>query len=109
MINKIYHFLFFLFKPSFWMMNDPYCKEWDDKLIELMDKYKFTHRRKHTTMLGDNEIWTSNYPYACFRPYGVSTRASKMTIYKAKEKFEKETMASINDDIDKLKIIANCS
>ena len=94
MINKVCLFLFFLFKPPFWLMNHPYHKEWDNKLLEIMDKYKFTDRQAYTAKLGNNLIWISNYPYDCFYPYQClgptfNIRPSRMTIYKAKEKLEK--------------------
>jgi len=37
MKNRVLTFLFFLFRPSFWSMNYPYSKEWNNKLMELME------------------------------------------------------------------------
>ena len=114
MINKIFDFLFFLFKPSFWLMSDKYSKEWDRKLLELMDKYEFTQREKHTAKLGNNLIWISSYPHACFHLYNLfgselKARPSRKTILRAKEKLEKETGIPIGHSVNEPEIINNIS
>lgn len=81
----------FIFRTAFWLMNEPFNKEWDKKLNELLDKHEFTEKSKYTAKLGNYTIWIKNYPYSCFMPYSESEgtapfRASRLTILRCKEK-----------------------
>lgn len=81
----------FIFKPSFWIMNEPFCPIHEAKLVSLMREHKFTNIGRHTAMLGDTEIWISNYPYAV----GIDklcrfSRPSRLTIKRLMRKISKE-------------------
>ena len=83
----------FLFKPKYWMMNNPYSKEWDQQLNQLMEEHHFTDIGACTAQLGEHLIWISNYPYSTFTPYdtGMSDfRASRLTITRARKKLIKD-------------------
>jgi len=77
--------------PDFWVMNYPYCREWDEELNHLMDKYDFEPGPGigYTAKLGDRIIWIENYPYAAFHPYhpiDVCIRPKRITILRARRK-----------------------
>jgi hypothetical protein len=77
----------YIFKPSFWIMNYSYNKEVDRLMLSLLSKYSFTDFDGYTAMLGDVEIWTTNYPYSSMYPRSVTNaRASRSTIELAKIK-----------------------
>lgn len=80
----------FIFIPSYWLMNNPYSKKWDDRLNELLDNHEFTNVGRYTANLGPQSIWIANYPYDCFSPYALYTKAefrpSRLTIYRANKK-----------------------
>jgi len=81
----------FIFKPHYWMMNNPYNEEWDKKLNQLMDKYpvEFGPRNSidgaiHTVSFDGNLVWVANYPYAFATPHSyahdIDVRPSRLTI-----------------------------
>jgi hypothetical protein len=70
MINFIKN-LKFIFKPMYWLMNNPYSEGWDDLLNHLMIQYKDDYVLGHvndgkiyTIKFGDFVVWVQNYPYA---------------------------------------------
>ena len=109
-MKKLYEFLFFLLRPSFWVMNDPYNEKWDMKLNELMRKYIFKNKDNHEAKIGNAKVWIANHPYASFTCrdfpnkyfYG---RPSRMTIYRARKKLMFETFE--NHKKNTIKIIFN--
>lgn len=82
----------FIFRPSFWLMNDPYSPLWDSQFNKLLDVHEFTNITDFTAFLGDQKIWITNYPYACFHPYGwlgkEEFRPSRLTILRAYRKLK---------------------
>jgi hypothetical protein len=81
----------FIFKPHYWMMNNPYNEEWDKKLNQLMDKYpvEFGPRNSidgaiHTVSFDGNLVWVENYPYSFATPHSyardIDVRPSRLTI-----------------------------
>lgn len=92
-MKKLYWFFFFLFKPSYWVMNYRYSKEWDEKINDLMNKHKF-EKNHMTANLGDTKIWVVNHPYASFVPYQntYNIRPSRKTIYLAHKKLLKDVL-----------------
>lgn len=104
LLKNIYHFFFFLFKPSYWFMNFPYSREWDEELLIMMDRHNFEpiyyeylkQLNEHYVHLDDQEIWIRNHPYASFAKSTSKktlmldgpprVRPSRMTIYKARKK-----------------------
>jgi|VirMetMinimDraft_7_1064189.scaffolds.fasta_scaffold133341_1 hypothetical protein len=84
----------FIFKPSYWLMNNPYSKELDDIILELLDKYDFKDidSFKATAKLGNAIIWIENRPYSCITLYETPLehyRPSRLTILKALKKLDK--------------------
>lgn len=60
----------FLFMPKYWLMNNPYSKEWDTKLNELIDEFEPVIDRPnlidglvYIIYFGDYGVWVQNYPY----------------------------------------------
>jgi hypothetical protein len=84
--------------PRYWIMNEWYSSKWDKELNDLMKRYDFEatpHSYTHLVVkLGNKEIWVGNHPYASFTDYSsfrnISGRPSKLTIYKAKQKLERD-------------------
>jgi len=78
------------FHPRFWIMNNPYNKEYDKKLNEMLDKYELEDVGRYTGKLGNKTLWLSNYPYSYGTLYEESLyggmRASRMTILRLREK-----------------------
>lgn len=84
-------FLFTLFHPSYWIMNEEYSKEWDDYFNNLMKKHSFVYHDKYYSKIGNNFVWIANHPYASFTPETNSAiRPSRRTIYKAYKKYNKD-------------------
>lgn len=92
-MTNLKDFFYFLFRPSFWIMLNPYDQAWDQKLNELLDKYPFSLLSPHTAQLGDVVVWISNYPYSTFRPYGdlsLMVRPKRRTILKARKQLMRD-------------------
>ena len=92
---KLYDWLWSIFHPSFWIMNDKYSKEWDQRLNQLMSEHKFIYKDVYTAKLGPYIIWTSNYPYAAFHPYEpkqMRIRPSRRTIKRAWGKLQEDLL-----------------
>ena len=91
-LEKQIRSLQFMFRPRFWMMNDPFSQEWDDKLNQLMDKFEPKYGKPnsidgqiHTVSFNGNVVWIQNYPYAYATPYPVDIRPSRLTILRLYE------------------------
>ena len=78
----------FVFRPTYWLMNYSYSKEWDKELNTLMDEHFFTDFQNCTAKLGDTKIWVENHPYASFTKFtlenGYHYRPSRLTLLRAK-------------------------
>ena len=74
----------FIFRPSYWVMIEPYSKELDLLMNDLLDKYEFNNISPFTARLGKIKIWIANQPYACMKPYDYNFeyhyRPSRLTI-----------------------------
>lgn len=86
-----------MINPQYWIMNEWYSSKWDKELNDLMGRYDFeTEPHSYSNLivkLGDKQIWVGNHPYASFTDYSVRNipgRPSKLTIYKAKQKLERD-------------------
>ena len=83
--NNIYEFFFFLVRPSFWLMNHPYCEQVDTQLKIDLNK-GVLYSDGYCAKIGDTLYWVGNYPYAYGSPYlFVEVRPSRMTIYKTRK------------------------
>lgn len=90
-MKKFIKNLQFIFRPSFWLMNEQFCPIHDRKLNHLMDNHKFDKYYAFTAYLGDTEIWITNYPYAVgIRDYKQASRPSRLTILKMRKKLIKD-------------------
>jgi hypothetical protein len=58
--------------PRFWIQNERTCYKWDKVLNDMLDSHGVTPRDKCTCMVGNTEIWVSNWPYAYGSIYGSS-------------------------------------
>jgi hypothetical protein len=56
----------FIFQPSFWITQYPYCPFLDKKINDFLDQgIKFTNINEYNADLGNlTSIWIGNYPYA---------------------------------------------
>ena len=65
-------FLYFLFKPGFWLVNYPYSPRWDAFLNEAMDNAdpEYLAIGSHTLNVRGACVWIKNYPYAYGTPCG---------------------------------------
>lgn len=86
----------FLFMPHYWIMNNPYNKQVDEYLNELLDRYNFTNIDDYTANLGPAEIWITNHPYSSMtiREVSSSHRPSRLTIQRAYNKLKKDSINS---------------
>lgn len=89
----------FIFRPKFWLMNDPYDKDWDNEFNVLLDEHTFSNIDEHTAKLGDTRIWIANYPFACFKKYensrylyNLGKRPSRLTILRAKKLLDRDKL-----------------
>lgn len=99
-INDILIQIWVIINPRYWIMNNSYSAEWNKELKFLMKNHVFVindYDTKCTAKLGSREIWIANHPYASFTRYsrysffgGESGRPSRLTIYKAKQKLERD-------------------
>lgn len=64
-LKTIYYFLYFLFKPRFWLGLYPVNLIWDKHLNDLMDKKAtVTWMSPYGVRLDNTEIWVGNFPHA---------------------------------------------
>lgn len=76
----------FIFKPSYWIMNYSYSREWDKTLNQLIDdNYYFDEITGCTASIKGHIVWITNHPYASFRIYcpDIDVRPSRLTIERA--------------------------
>lgn len=88
-----------LLTPGCWFQLYPYSKVWDAHLNALMKAHKFEQGSDCIAMLGGNQIWIANHPYASFRTVnGAIVRPSRRTILKAWDKLVKDTHCATRTD-----------
>lgn len=78
----------FIFKPSYWVMNENYNPAIDKIMSKLIDNHDLVIIDSYTAKLGDHTIWIANQPYCCFYfyPKKLSGRPSRLTIEKGIKK-----------------------
>ena len=72
--------------PPYWLQNNPYNKEWDQILNQLLDEEQFVRLDDYTAKLGKIVVWVNNHPYASFSPWcpaRLDIRPSRRTIARA--------------------------
>lgn len=83
----------FIFKPSYWLMNDSYSEEVDEIVNKLLDKYEMTIiENGYEVKLGNAIIWLANRPYGSGTLYETSLRnyrPSRLTIERLFKEFDK--------------------
>lgn len=83
----------YLFKPSYWIMNNAYSKELDEYMINLAYNNKFESVSSYRAKLGGVSIWIENHPYASMIPENLSgVRPSRRTIEALHKKYIKDTL-----------------
>lgn len=97
----------FIFNIDYWSLNYQYSKAWDDKLNELLDKYKFEKIDSYEAKLGNTVLWITNHPYASFhlKVGEIGFRPSRLTIQRAHNILNskvKPTEQELNDIISKI-------
>lgn len=87
----------FIFRPSFWLMNEPYSPAHDALLNKLMDEHDFSDVGSHEAKLGSVYVWISNYPYGVGL-YDMShhSRPSRLTILRMWKKLAKDIVKNYN-------------
>jgi len=95
LLDAVVSLLFIFFHPSYWLMNNPYSREWDHELVRLMNNLKFTEINAYHATIGDKKVWIANHPYASFtfsqniNPFEHTvSRPSRWTIYIARKKLQ---------------------
>ncbi len=93
LVDAVVSWLFIFFHPSYWIMINPYSREWDNELVRLMDNFKFTEINGYHATIGDKRIWIANHPYASFtlfqdtNPFEPKeSRPSRRVLYIARKK-----------------------
>lgn len=106
-MNKFLLNLYFIINPRWWVMNNSYSPNWDKKVNDLLDKYKFEPdgHTNITAKLGDLTIWLGNYPYAYGTLYNTNIslrytftisngpRPSRHTIWRMKRRYKLDMMS----------------
>lgn len=97
----------FIFKPSYWFMNNRYDKSVDEMVNYLIDNYDFTEVNRFSAVIGGVKLWTGNIPYSCMHLYesdGDDTfRPSRLTIEKAINKMNADRCRLILNKANKTK------
>ena len=95
----------FIFKPSYWLIQNDYSADWDRILNNLLDNHRFTEIDRFTAKLGNRTVWMANHPYASFTPYRSiqeildgkpklpEVRPSRLTIQRAYRQFTEDRLA----------------
>ena len=99
--SNIKYFFKVLFTPSCWIQNNTYSREWDQLLNELIDSSDFDSIEEYDANINGIRVWTGNHPYASFTCLGV--RPSRMTIFKARDKLERDIFKKIRAEMEKMK------
>jgi len=92
-MKKFLFYLSIIFKPKWWIILGHYNAEVDKLLNELMEKHKFEPPIGGYSKLGTTRWWVCNYPASAFEPHKINRiRPSRYTIYKAYQKFIRDTL-----------------
>lgn len=93
MVNKLKtlsDIIYFIFHPSWWVMNEDFSKEMDNIMNYLLDNFEFDGVGERTAYLNGVRIWIANVPYAtmCLDAESDRCRASRFTIKKGLSKLD---------------------
>lgn len=93
----------FIFKPSYWFMNDLYDKRVDLIMQKLLDKYEFTEINDYYAKLGNAQVWIANMPYCVhFEDNKLcNLRPSRLTIEKVVIAIYKQQREAQTKEIEK--------
>lgn len=111
-MKQIISNLQFIFKPSYWIMNESYNKYWDAVFKDLMDKHDFIYIDQYRAKIGNAVIWIKNHPYASmtlFNNDGLHSfpgRPSRLTIKRAGDKLQRDILKQIVETEPELPFIA---
>lgn len=85
-MRKLLRSLKYLFKPNFWVMVEPYSRQWDIKLNEMLDKENSVRVVSEFWVdVGGIKVWIGNYPYGYGNPELIGVRPSRATIERLRE------------------------
>jgi len=78
---SLFHDLKYIFKPSFWIMNESYS-EGVEKILQhiIKNNIKPSMMSEHELHFDNFEVWIKNYPYAFGTIDKIQGRASRKTI-----------------------------
>lgn len=82
--KRIYDILWAAVHPKFWIMIEPYSREWDEFLLDKMKNQRmFTIVSRYVAHIDGTYIWIEDYPYGAFTRYsGPEFRPARRTIAK---------------------------
>ena len=75
--------LLFLLMPHYWVMVQPYNRDWNNKMKQwLKDEEPILILSEYRMLVKGKEIWISNWPYGALNPCdaGYDVRPSRLTI-----------------------------
>lgn len=90
MMEWIKNIFFVITNPSYWIMNYPYNKEFDNWLLNAIKTHNFENFTEHSVVIDGKILWIANHPYGSFTPYDMELRPSRRTIYLAHSKYMKD-------------------
>ena len=96
-MKKLAEIFFILTHPSYWLMNNPYSKVWEDVLMREVDLHGFLVVDRHEVKAGKLHVWIANHPYASFCRYdGIQVRPSRINIKKLHDRLIADSIKNIN-------------
>lgn len=86
-LNCLVMFFRVMATPGCWIRNRLTNKEWDRKVLDLLEKGQFSEVGQYTVKLGGEQIWVKNYPYEFgYNAYTTGTgMPSRSTVFKLKD------------------------
>ena len=85
-MNRLYETIWVICHPHFWVMNNPYCEEWDKMFMDLVENGKIESIDRYDVTIDGVKIWIANYPYSCCTHGDV--RPSRVNIYLGMKKIK---------------------
>jgi len=92
-----------LFRPWFWIQNDPTNWAWDAALRQALKTQEITAVGPYTCRIGQTEVWIASYPFAYGHPYqprdeGLPSASTRALLRK---KVRNSQQAYMNENVAK--------
>jgi hypothetical protein len=87
-MKKILEAIEIAFSLKYWDQMQPYSKELDGIVSELIRDHEFVNISDFTAMIGGVELWIGNIPYSCMMPMQMNARPSRITIKRGVRKLQ---------------------